>query len=176
MNRAHALPLLGFAVLLALLGTGLTLNPREIPSALIGRAMPSFSLPTLEMPAQTLDSSTLRGPLLLNVWASWCRQCAREHPLLMRLAAGRDIPVYGLNYKDSIGKARAFLQRNGNPYAATALDMDGRTGMDFGVYGVPETYVIDADGRILFRHVGALTNEIVSERIEPLLEARRDGV
>jgi cytochrome c biogenesis protein CcmG/thiol:disulfide interchange protein DsbE len=106
----------------------------------------------------------------MNVWASWCAPCREEHPLVVAFARERKVPVIGLNYKDRPGDARTWLERLGNPYAATLIDFDGKVGIDFGVYGVPETFVIDAQGVVRFKHVGVLTRQVISQKIEPLLK------
>ena len=166
----YLVPLALFFVLVAFLFKGLDLNPREVPSPLIGKPAPAFALPRLDDAAQQIRPEDLRGQVwLLNVWASWCVPCRQEHPLLMQIAQRRLAPVYGLNYKDQAAAAKAMLAQGGNPYVATAVDADGRVGIDLGVYGVPETFVIDKQGVVRFKHVGPLTPEIVQTRIEPLL-------
>jgi cytochrome c biogenesis protein CcmG/thiol:disulfide interchange protein DsbE len=163
-------PLALFAVLAWFLHAGLSLNPREVPSPLIGRPAPNFSLARLDDPQQTVRRHDLLGkPWVMNVWASWCAPCREEHPVVIDLAQRGGVPVIGLNYKDRPGDARTWLRRLGDPYAMTLVDFDGKVGIDFGVYGVPETFVVDAQGIIRFKHVGMLTPAIVSERIEPLL-------
>jgi cytochrome c biogenesis protein CcmG/thiol:disulfide interchange protein DsbE len=164
-------PLAGFVVLLGFLGAGLNLNPREVPSPLIGKPAPEFSLPRLDNPAQPLTKQDLAGQVwVLNVWASWCQPCREEHPLLVDLARRSPVPLVGLNYKDKPGDAIAWLGRYGNPYTATASDLKGLVGIDYGVYGVPETFVIDRQGLVRFKHVGPLTPQVLRERLEPLLK------
>ena len=166
----YLVPLALFFVLVAFLFKGLDLNPREVPSPLIGKPAPAFALPRLDDATQRIRPEDLRGQVwLLNVWASWCVPCRQEHPLLMQIAQRRLAPVYGLNYKDQATAAKAMLAQGGNPYVATAVDADGRVGIDLGVYGVPETFVIDKQGVVRFKHVGPLTPEVVQTRIEPLL-------
>jgi cytochrome c biogenesis protein CcmG, thiol:disulfide interchange protein DsbE len=164
------LPLGAFFVLVAFLGVGLTLNPREVPSPLIGRPAPDFALQRLDNPSEVVRRDDLKGQVwMLNVWASWCVTCLEEHPALSDFARTATVPVIGLNYKDDAAAGRAWLQRHGDPYRMSLLDPQGRTGIDFGVYGVPETYVIDRQGVIRFKHTGALTPKIFEERIRPLL-------
>jgi len=163
------------AALLVLLGQGMTRDPRELPSALIGQPWPAFSLPSLAQPGRALGLADLQGrPRVVNVWASWCATCREEHPALLALAAelkarGRADQLLGLNYKDTPAAAADWLRDGGNPYADSIVDAAGRLGIDLGVYGVPETFVTDARGRIVYKHVGALTDAVVRERILPLL-------
>jgi cytochrome c biogenesis protein CcmG/thiol:disulfide interchange protein DsbE len=164
------LPLAGFFVLVAFLGVGLTLNPREVPSPLIGKPAPDFSAPRLDDPSQVVRRDDLKGQVwVLNVWASWCAPCLEEHPALTAFAQSTTVPVIGLNYKDDRGAARSWLQRHGDPFRMSLQDLQGRTAIDFGVYGVPETFVIDREGIVRFKHVGVLTPQIVDERIRPLI-------
>jgi len=166
--------LVPMALLLALvgfLGVGLGLNPREVPSPLIGKPAPAFNLPRLDEPTQTLGREDLLGQVwMLNVWASWCAPCREEHPLVIDIARRKLVAVYGLNYKDQTAAAQGWLAQLGKPYRANLVDRDGRVGIDFGVYGVPETFIVDRQGVIRFKHTGALTPEIVRQRIEPLLK------
>ncbi len=173
MKLKHLLPLVGFAVLAAFLARGLQLNPREVPSPLVGGALPAFSLPVLEAGAPPLRHSDLRGRVsLLNVWASWCAPCRDEHPLLVDLARRRpQLHLVGLNYKDEPAAAARWLRELGNPYRAVGLDAKGQVGIDLGVYGVPETFVIDRDGQVALKHVGPITPEVLRTKIEPLLDA-----
>jgi len=164
------LPLALFAALMALLGVGLRLNPREVPSPLIGKPAPNFELPLLQKPDATFSPREMLGKIwILNVWASWCASCRDEHPLLMELAKARTVALYGLNYKDGREDAIRWLGRYGDPYAASAYDVKGLVGIDYGVYGVPETYVIDKRGVIRYKHIGAVTPEVLERRILPLL-------
>jgi cytochrome c biogenesis protein CcmG/thiol:disulfide interchange protein DsbE len=165
------IPLALFVALAWFLYAGLSLNPREVPSPLIGKPAPAFALPRLDDPTQTVKREDLLGKVwVMNVWASWCAPCREEHPLVIALAKQRKVPVIGLNYKDRPGDARNWLERLGDPYAATLIDFDGKVGIDFGVYGVPETFVIDAQGLVRFKHVGALTPQVISQKLEPLLK------
>lgn len=165
--------LLPFGLFLALalaLAAGLSHDPRTLPSALVGRPAPAFALPVLDGGGRSVHAGALQGQVwLLNVWASWCAPCQLEHPLVTELAQRARVPVYGLNYKDQPDAARAWLRRLGDPYAATLLDPQGRTAIDFGVYGVPETYVVDRAGVVRFRHAGPLTPEVVERQLLPLL-------
>ena len=165
------IPLALFVALAWFLYAGLSLNPREVPSPLIGKPAPAFALPRLDDPTQTVKREDMLGKVwVMNVWASWCAPCREEHPLVIALANQRKVPVIGLNYKDRPGDARNWLERLGNPYAATLIDFDGKVGIDFGVYGVPETFVIDAQGLVRFKHFGALTPQVISQKLEPLLK------
>jgi cytochrome c biogenesis protein CcmG/thiol:disulfide interchange protein DsbE len=165
------LPLAVFAVLLGFLGIGLQLKPREVPSPLINRPVPAFSLPTLAQPAQSLSPQDLRGRVwLLNVWASWCVACQQEHPVLVDFSKRHAVPLLGLNYKDRRDEALRWLGKYGDPYRASLSDTDGRVGIELGVYGVPETFVIDREGVIRYKHIGAVTPEALTGIILPLLE------
>jgi cytochrome c biogenesis protein CcmG/thiol:disulfide interchange protein DsbE len=169
MNR-YLLPLGVFGLLVLLLGIGLSLNPREVPSPLIGKPAPAFQLPQLHQPDKTFAPSELRGKVwILNVWASWCVACREEHPVLTDLARSGIAPVYGLNYKDKRLDAIEWLKRFGDPYQASLIDADGRVGIDYGVYGVPETYVIDRQGVIRYKRIGPVTPTIVKDKIVPLI-------
>lgn len=164
-------PLGIFLVLCVFLGIGLGLNPREVPSPLIDKPAPAFSLPRLDDAEKKLSRDDMLGKVwLLNVWASWCAPCREEHPLVIDLAKRQVVPVYGLNYKDTRAAAKNWLAQLGDPYQATVFDQDGRVGIDFGVYGVPETFVIDQRGIIRLKHIGPLTPQVVREQIEPLIK------
>jgi cytochrome c biogenesis protein CcmG/thiol:disulfide interchange protein DsbE len=170
------LPLGVFVVLLVFLFIGLGLNPREVPSPLIGKPAPAFTLARLDDPAAKVSRDDLRGQAwVLNVWASWCAPCREEHPLVIDLAQRRLAPVIGLNYKDTRPAATEWLAKLGNPYQTTLVDGDGRVGIDFGVYGVPETFVIDREGIVRLKHIGPLTPEAVRERIVPMLQQLQAG-
>ncbi len=175
-----ALPLLGFIALAVLFFRGLESgDPSRLPSALIGRPAPNLSLPALEglmrenLQVPGLDPSNFQGRVtLVNVWASWCIPCRTEHPQLERLATDHRFQMIGINYKDSAENARRFLGRYGNPFAAVGVDSDGRAGIEWGVYGVPETFLIGRDGRILYKHVGPIAEEnlsLVQREIEKAL-------
>ncbi|HTE14819.1 MAG TPA: DsbE family thiol:disulfide interchange protein [Burkholderiales bacterium] len=163
-------PLGLFLVLVVFLGVGLTLNPREVPSPLIGKPAPPFELPQLHEPQKTFSQKDVAGKVwLLNVWASWCAPCREEHPLWVELAKANVAPIYGLNYKDKRADSIAWLQRYGNPYVLSVSDSQGRIGIDYGVYGVPETYVIDKRGVIRFKQIGPVTPTVLKEKILPLI-------
>ncbi len=170
MKRSAWLPLALFAVLALLLGVGLRLNPREVPSPFIGKPAPAFTLPKLADPARTLSAAELKGQVwVLNVWASWCAPCRDEHPLLVEVARRQQLTLVGLNYKDDRRNAQEWLRRLGDPYTTTVVDADGRVSIDYGVYGVPESFVIDRDGVVRLKHVGPLTREVWQRDFEPLL-------
>jgi cytochrome c biogenesis protein CcmG, thiol:disulfide interchange protein DsbE len=167
----YLLPLAAFVILVAFLAVGLSLKPREVPSPLIDKPAPAFSLPRLDAPQQPLALKDLEGKVwLLNVWASWCVACRQEHPLLVELAGSGAVPIYGLNYKDKRDDALAWLARHGNPYIASISDAQGLVGIDFGVYGVPETFVIDKAGVIRMKHIGPVTPEVLRDQILPLVK------
>ncbi len=165
--------------LLVLLAVGMTRDPRQLDSVLIGQPWPARSLPLLEIPEHQMGPTDWRGKArVINLWASWCVTCLQEHPELAKLLArlkaqGHDDQLIGLNYKDRRAEALSWLGRHGNPFFASIQDTDGRLAIDLGVYGAPETFVIDAEGVVRFKHVGALTDEIIRTRIVPLLEAGR---
>jgi cytochrome c biogenesis protein CcmG/thiol:disulfide interchange protein DsbE len=166
------LPLAGFGLLLALLVLGLWHAPGEAPSPLIGRPAPAFSLPVLGRPGEVFAPAQVQGrPWLLHVWAPWCRTCLQEHQFLLELARA-GVPLYGLNWRDANGEAAALLGRLGNPYRRCADDRDGRVGLDWGVAGVPETYLIDAEGRVRAKHAGPLNARVWTRKLAPLLEGR----
>jgi cytochrome c biogenesis protein CcmG, thiol:disulfide interchange protein DsbE len=178
----YLVPVFLFLVVAGFLLLGLDRNPGEIPSPLIGKPAPAWALPRLPTAggdgsiapgdAATLDAQSLKGrPYVLNVWASWCAPCLQEHPLLVDLARRKVITLVGVNYKDKPEDARAWLARHGNPFAATVADRDGRTAIDFGVYGVPETFLVDAQGVIRFKHIGALTAQAVRNGLLPAIAA-----
>jgi cytochrome c biogenesis protein CcmG, thiol:disulfide interchange protein DsbE len=162
-------PLAIFLVIAFFLFRGLALNPREVPSPLIGKPVPAFTVPVLTDPGKTLSSSDLRGQVyLLNVWGSWCVSCRDEQPVLVEFAKDGRIPLYGLNWRDKREDALAWLERFGDPYVASGVDRDGKVAIDFGVYGAPETYLVDRAGIIRFKQTGPLTAKIIEERIMPL--------
>jgi cytochrome c biogenesis protein CcmG/thiol:disulfide interchange protein DsbE len=165
------IPLVIFAILMGFLAVGLGLKPREVPSPLINKPAPAFSLPVLDAPQQTLSAQDLKGKVwILNVWASWCVACRIEHPLLVEFARTATVPIYGLNYKDKREDALRWLANFGNPYARSLSDTEGLVGIDFGVYGVPETFVIDKAGVIRFKQIGPVTPEVLRDDILPLLK------
>ena len=159
-----------FLALVVLLAVGLRLDPREVPSPLIGKPAPHFELPVLQQPDKTFSEKDLQGRVwILNVWASWCVACRDEHPVLVEFSKSAAAPLYGLNYKDSRDDALGWLKRFGDPYRLSAFDLDGRIGMDYGVYGVPETYVIDKRGVIRYKRIGPVTDELIKEKLIPLV-------
>ena len=164
------IPLGAFLALAIVLAVGLNRDPREVPSPLIDKAAPKFALTRLDDAGKTVRLDDLKGKaFILNVWASWCVACREEHPILLDFAKKRAVPIYGLNYKDTRADATGWLARFGNPYDASFFDEDGRVGLDFGVYGVPETFVIDKQGVIRFKQIGALTPAVLQDKVLPLL-------
>lgn len=161
------IPLLIFAVLVGFFWRGLSLDPNAMPSELVDKSVPAFSLSTLAVPEQQVTQADLEGPLLLNVWATWCISCRHEHPYLVELAS-KGVKIYGINYKDDVSKARAWLQELGDPYVFNIVDGDGRLGIDLGVFGAPETYLVDQQGVIRYKHVGVVDQKVWSEVLEPL--------
>lgn len=169
----YAAPALILLLLIALFYRGLKLDPREVPSPLVGKAAPAFDLPLLEPEGQKLTSQALAGrPVLVNFFASWCAGCQVEHPMLMELSR-QGVEIVGMDYKDEPADARRWLGRHGNPYRQVAVDRVGQAGLDWGVYGVPETYVLGADGTILFKQIGPMTPQAWEQHIRPLVEAKR---
>jgi cytochrome c biogenesis protein CcmG/thiol:disulfide interchange protein DsbE len=168
--KRFLLPLAVFFALVLLLAVGLRLNPREVPSPLIDKPAPAFTLPRLDDPQQRFSQKDMLGKVwMLNVWASWCVSCREEHPVLVGLSKKNIVPIYGLNYKDERKDALAWLGRLGNPYTVSIMDADGRIGIDYGVYGVPETYVIDKQGVIRYKQIGPVTPEVLDAKIIPLV-------
>ena len=167
----YLIPLVLFVILVIFLAIGLGRDPHEVPSPLIGKAAPTFQLPQLKDPGKSFSAQQMRGKVwLLNVWASWCVSCREEHPLLLDYARSAAVPIYGLNYKDKREDALKWLEQLGDPYVLSAADEDGRVAIDYGVYGAPETYLIDRDGVIRFKQVGAVTPEIWERKILPLVK------
>ncbi len=170
MKAKFLIPLLLFVILVGFLAVGLNRDPQEIPSPLIGKQAPAFELPQLVDPQKSFSPESMKGQAwILNVWASWCVACREEHPVLVELGKLGIAPIIGLDYKDKREDAMAMLARQGNPYLFSAFDANGRVGIDYGVYGVPETYVVDKTGIIRFKHVGPITMELLNKRIIPLL-------
>ena len=165
-----SIPFAIFVVLVAFLWVGLSRDPSVVPSPLLGKPAPAFRLAQLHKPGEWLQNDDLKGKVwLLNVWASWCVSCRVEHPLLLQLARTNLVPVYGLDYKDKPDQALAWLAQNGDPYTSSIADPDGRVGIDYGVYGVPETFLIDKAGVIRYKQIGPLTPEALNEKILPLV-------
>ncbi len=171
MRLSFIIPLAVFAVLVLALGVGLTLNPRIIPSALIDKPVPEFALPAVLGRDRGFETADLKKgkAAIVNIFASWCGPCRIEHPLWMEVAKQGQAPLHGINYKDKPENARDWLAQYGDPYALMGADRDGRVGIDWGVYGVPETFVVDGQGRIAFKHVGVMTREILDQTIMPLI-------
>jgi cytochrome c biogenesis protein CcmG/thiol:disulfide interchange protein DsbE len=168
------IPLLLFVGVAAFLGVGLRLNPRAVPSPLIGKQVPEFALPPVKGRTLGLATRDLSGGVsLVNVFASWCTACLDEHPIFMQLKAQGFVPIHGLNYKDRPDDAAAWLAKHGDPYTRTGADIDGRVGIDWGVYGVPETFVIDRQGRIAYKHIGPITPEVLESKLRPLIAQLR---
>lgn len=169
MKLRYAVPSVLLVGLLLLFAVGLQLDPTKVPSPLIGKPVPQFELPVLGGGEGRFGNAQLQGrPMLVNFWASWCPPCLQEHPLLMRLAQ-EGVPIVGMNYKDEPAAAVAWLKRHGNPFLVVASDLDGRVGLDWGVYGAPETYVLDAQGVIRHKHIGPVTESDWREVIAPAM-------
>ena len=171
----YLVPIIVFVSITILLGIGLTLNPREVPSPLIGKPVPDFELPPVKGRVLGLATVDLKQEVsLVNVFASWCVACRQEHPLLMRLYQEGTVNIHGLNYKDAPNDAAAWLDALGDPYIRTGADQDGQVGIEWGVYGVPETFVIDRNGQIVYKHIGPITQEDLDQTILPLIEGLKE--
>ncbi|PIV88974.1 MAG: DsbE family thiol:disulfide interchange protein [Hydrogenophilales bacterium CG17_big_fil_post_rev_8_21_14_2_50_63_12] len=165
------LPLILFAVLVGFFAKGLFLNPREVPSPFIGKPAPAFTLPLVGNANASFSPADMKGKVwLLNVWAPWCVSCREEHPVLMALARSQSVPIVGLNWKDKGREAEQLLAQTGDPFLAVPDDLSGKVGIDYGVTGTPETYVIDKAGIIRMKHIGAISEEVWKEKIEPKLQ------
>ena len=165
------IPVALFLVLVAFLAIGLTRDPHEVPSPLINKAAPAFRLPQLKDPTKTFSAEDMRGKVwVLNVWASWCVTCRDEHPLLIEYAKSGAIPIYGLNWKDKPEDAKAWLDELGDPYVLSISDLEGRVAIDYGVYGAPETYLIDKQGMIREKHIGPVTEAVWHQKFVPLAQ------
>ena len=170
----YILILLAFLALVVVLGIGLTLDPRKVPSPLIGKPVPEFSLPPVKGRTLGLASADLKGEVsLVNVFASWCIACRQEHPLFMQLKAAGTVAIHGINYKDKPEDAAQWLDELGDPYTRTGADLDGRVSIDWGVYGVPETFVVDRDGRIAYKQIGPITPQALRDTLLPLINRLR---
>ena len=164
------IPLVLLGILVIFLGVGLNRDPREVPSPLIGKPSPAFTLTRLDNPGQPIRRDDMLGKVwMLNVWASWCVACREEHPLLVEFSRQKLLPIYGLNYKDQRVAGLKWLANFGNPYDASLFDEDGRVGIDFGVYGVPETFIIDKQGVVRFKQIGPVTPDVIANKIAPLV-------
>ena len=170
MKAKFLIPLLVFVVLVGFLAVGLTRDPREIPSPLVNKPAPAFRVPQLADADKTFSPEDLKGQVwMFNVWASWCVACREEHPVLIEFSKSGLAPLIGLNYKDPRSDALAMLRRDGDPYVLSAFDSNGKVGIDYGVYGVPETYVIDKQGIIRYKHIGPISREALNKTIVPLI-------
>jgi cytochrome c biogenesis protein CcmG/thiol:disulfide interchange protein DsbE len=170
MKAKFLIPLVLFIVLVVFLAIGLNRDPHEVPSPLINKSAPAFEVAQLSEPNKSFSPASMKGQVwILNVWASWCVACREEHPVLVELANSKMAPIIGLDYKDKREDALAMLTRQGNPYVLSAFDANGRVGIDYGVYGVPETYVIDKTGIIRFKHIGPITMDLLNRKIYPLI-------
>lgn len=171
-----AVPILVLAALVAVLVVGLNRDPTFVPSPLIGKPAPEFSLPRLDDSSKLLSRADLLGDVsLVNVWATWCAGCRQEHPYLVTLARTGGVRIFGLNWKDDDTLARQWLDELGNPYAATGVDQDGRVAIDWGVYGAPETFLLDAGGNVLYKHIAPLTPEVWETEFAPRIRKARGG-
>lgn len=161
-----------FALLGVFLYVGLHRDPSYVPSPLIGKPAPEFTLPSLQDPAYPVSSKDLAGrPWVLNVWGTWCAGCRQEHPVLLQIARQTSVPIIGLDWKDDATEAQRWLAELGNPYAAVAFDSEGRVAIDWGVYGAPETFLIGADGKVLYKHIAPMTLEVWAKEFEPRIQA-----
>jgi cytochrome c biogenesis protein CcmG, thiol:disulfide interchange protein DsbE len=157
----YLLPAAIFAALVGFFFVSLHDDKSELPSALIGKPAPTFQLSRVEDPSQTIGSNDLKGkPYVLNVWATWCVACRQEHPVLLQIAQRGELPLIGLDWNDQRDKAQRWLQQLGNPYQATAFDNEGRVAIEWGVYGAPETFLVDANGQVVFKHIGPMTLDV----------------
>ena len=162
-------PLILFLMMVIVLSTGLGKDPTELDSKMIGKPVPNFELETLQDARRIFSQSDIKGPALLNVFASWCPSCYVEHPYFMQMKANNLIPIYGLNYKDEREDGMEFVTKLGDPYEAIIFDYNGRLGIELGVYGAPETFLIDANGQIIYRHVGVVDEKVWLEIFQPIL-------
>ena len=170
MRLRFLIPLALFLVLVAFLAIGLTRDPHLLPSTMIDKPAPAFRIPQVHAPDKSFSPEDMKGKVwMLNVWASWCTACRVEHPLLVDIGRSNAIPLIGLDYKDQAQDAVQFLQQHGNPYQLSALDLEGHVGIEYGVYGVPETFIIDKEGRIRHKQVGPITPEALQNEILPLI-------
>lgn len=169
-------PMVAFAIMIPVFVVGLGRNKSEIPSPLLYQQAPRFALPSLQNADVIVGSESYAGEVsLVNVWATWCGGCRTEHAYLMELASRDDVPIFGLNWRDQRSPALGFLQQLGNPYSAVAYDEDGRVGIDWGVYGAPETFLISADGTVLYKHITPMTEQVWQEKFLPRIQSARAG-
>ncbi|MES9845851.1 MAG: DsbE family thiol:disulfide interchange protein [Candidatus Sedimenticola sp. PURPLELP] len=176
MKARFLIPLGIFLVIVAFLGVGLTLNPRDVPSVLINKKAPEFSLPDLYDPTKTVDSASMKGKVwLLNVWGTWCPECWREHDFLVYLKKYEGVPIVGIDWRDDPVEARAMLEQKGDPFFAVGMDEDSQAVMDWGVYGAPETFLIDKQGMIRWKHTGSVTPDLWRETLKPLMAKLEEG-
>lgn len=176
MRARYYVPLGLFAAITLLLGIGLAIDNEDVPSPLIGEPVPEFELASITDPARTVAPGEFDGRVwLLNVWATWCAACKQEHPVLMRAAREHGLTIVGLDYKDERAAASQWLERRGDPYVVSAFDPEGEVGMDLGVYGAPETYVVDAQGIIRYKHIGPISPDALRDEILPRVRDLRDG-
>jgi len=176
MKAKALIPFAIFVALVVFLYTGLFRDPREIPSPLIDKPAPDFTLPQLHQPELQLKLADMQGKVwLLNVWASWCVACREEHPVLVQFAKQNVLPIIGLNYKDKRPDALTWLQEGGNPYTTSIVDAEGRVGIDYGVYGVPESFLIDAKGRIRYKVIGPITPTVLEKELLPRIKALKNA-
>jgi cytochrome c biogenesis protein CcmG, thiol:disulfide interchange protein DsbE len=173
----YLIPLGLFLVLVVFLAIGLGRDPHEVPSPLINKAAPTFRLPQLKEPTKTFSAEDMRGKVwVMNVWASWCVSCRDEHPLLIEYAKSGAVPIYGLNWKDKREDALGWLNELGDPYVLSAADLDGRVAIDYGVYGAPETYLIDQSGVIRYKHIGPVTPDVWKDKFLSMVQQlNREG-
>lgn len=176
MSR-YLVPLLLVAIMIPVFIIGLNRDPSELPSPFLNKPAPEFELPRLKHPARTVGSADYAGQMVLvNVWATWCAGCRQEHAYLLKLASETDIPIYGLNWRDQRSKALAWLRELGDPYVASGFDEDGRVGIDWGVYGAPETFLISADGIVLYKHLSPLSEMVWQRDFEPRILAAKGSI
>ena len=176
MTRYVAL-IVVFVIMIGILAIGLDRDPSKLPSALLDKPAPEYELPRVKDPTSTIGSADYSGEMVLvNIWATWCVGCRQEHDYLNELAARNDIPIYGFNWRDQRDEALVWLERLGDPYVASAYDEDGRVGIDWGVYGAPETFLVSADGIVLYKHITPMTEEVWQREFLPRIAAQREAM
>lgn len=165
-----------FVIMLAIFALGLERDPRKLPSVLIDKPAPEYELPRVKDPMSTVGSADYEGEMVLvNIWATWCAGCRQEHEYLVELAAREEIPIYGIDWRDQRQEAIKWLKQLGDPYVASAYDEDGRVGIDWGVYGAPETFLVGRDGNVLYKHIGPMDESVWQSKFLPIIEAQRGG-